>query len=41
MKHVGAQWLVEAFDYIQDNPSIIINGFIKSGITAAVTAAQE
>ena len=27
MKHVGAQWLVEAFDYIQENPSIIMDGF--------------
>ena len=33
MKHVGAQWLVEAFDYIQENPSIIIDGFIKSART--------
>ena len=41
MKHVGAQWLVEAFDYIRDNPSIIVNGFIKSGITAAASASQE
>ena len=41
MKHVGAQWLVEAFDYLQDNPSIIFNGFTKSGITAVVSASQE
>ncbi len=42
MKHVGAQWLVEAFNYIQDNPTIVVNGFVKSGITtAAAAAAQE
>ena len=35
MKHVGAKWLVEAFDYVQKNPSIVVNGFLTSGITGA------
>ena len=31
MKEAEAEWLVEAFDYIQNRPSII-NGFMESGI---------
>ena len=35
MKEAGAEWLVEAFDYIQNRPSIVVNGFLESGITDA------
>ena len=41
MKHIGAQWLVEAFEHIQDNPSIIVNGFISSGITDAAETIED
>ena len=27
MKCIGGQWLVKLFDYIHDNPSIVVNGF--------------
>ena len=32
MKEVSAKWLVNAANYISDNPGIIVNGFIRSGI---------
>ena len=35
LKEIGAKWLVEMFEYICDNPQIIVNCFIHSGITAA------
>ena len=35
MKEAGAKWLVEMAEYISDNPLIIVNGFIRSGITSA------
>ena len=36
LKEIGAKWLVEMEAYICDNPQIIVNGFIHSGITAAL-----
>ena len=33
MKEVGADWLVQMADYIGQNPSFLVNGFIKAGIT--------
>ena len=36
LKEVGAKWLVDMFEYIASNPQIILNGFIKSGILAAL-----
>ena len=35
MKEAVAECLVEAFHYIQNCPSIVVNGFIESGITDA------
>ncbi len=35
MKEAEAEWLVEAFDFIQNHPSIAITGFMESGVTAA------
>lgn len=32
MKPLGAQWFVEAFAHVQNNPGIIINGFKEAGI---------
>ena len=36
MKEVSAKWLVNAVIYIRDNPGIIVNGFIRSGILGAL-----
>ncbi len=36
LKELGAKWLVETFEYIEDNPKIIVNGFCRSGITDAL-----
>ena len=36
MRSIGGQWLVQMFKYIQDNPQIIVNGFIKAGIPQAI-----
>ena len=35
LKEVGAKWLVEMAKYFEDNPMIIVNGFIRSGIIGA------
>ena len=35
-KNTTAIWLIEMFDYIQDNPQFIINGFLKAGIPQAI-----
>ena len=35
VKEVGAKWLVEMAKYFEDNPTIIVNGFLRSGITGA------
>ena len=36
MKEVSADWLVQMADYIGQNPSFLVNGFIKAGITGAL-----
>ena len=41
LKELGARWLVEMFDYFQDNPQIIVNGFVKSGITHALGGEED
>ena len=38
MKEVSADWLVQMADYIGENPSFLVNGFIKAGITGALDA---
>ena len=35
MKEVSARWLVEVAERISDNPQLIVNGFLHSGITGA------
>jgi hypothetical protein len=40
LKELSASWVVEAAEYICENPSIIVNGFIQSGITGAMDAAH-
>ena len=36
MKEIGSKWLVDAADYISNNPHIIVNGFIHAGISSAL-----
>ena len=36
MKPLGAKWLISLYDYLCRNPSIIVNGFIKSGISSVL-----
>ena len=36
MKEVAADWLVQMVDYIVQNPSFLVYGFIKAGITGAL-----
>ena len=36
LKELGAKWLVEMAEYFADNPKIIVNGFVRAGITAAL-----
>ena len=33
IKPLSANWIVSAADYLNNNPSIIVNGFSKAGIT--------
>ncbi len=41
MKHLGAQWLVKMFDHMTDNPHLIVNGFIETGITESISKATQ
>ena len=41
LKTVGAKWLVQMHEYIQDNPQLIVNGFRKAGIQEAIDSANE
>ena len=41
LKTVGAKWLVQMHDYLQDNPGLIVNGFRKAGIQEAVDSTNE
>ena len=36
IKELSTKWLVNAVKYISDNPGIIVNGFIRSGILGAL-----
>ena len=36
MKEVCAEWFVQMAEYIAENPSFLVNGFIASGITGAI-----
>lgn len=41
MKHIGAKWLVKMFEHISNNPHLVVNGFIASGITKNISDAIE
>ena len=40
MKCVGAQWLVKLVDHLSQSPDIIVNGFIRSGISPSLSAGR-
>ena len=39
IKVLGARWLVQMFDHLTDNPYVIVNGFIETGISGSVSNA--
>ena len=41
LKELGAKWMVEMSEYLAENPQIIVNGFIKSGIAGALDGEKE
>lgn len=41
MKELGAKWMVDMAQYLADNPWIIVNGFIKAGIIAALDGHMD
>jgi hypothetical protein len=41
VKEKSAKWLVELAEYFGKNPQIIVNGFIKTGIAAALDGIEE
>jgi len=36
IKEAAAEWLESMFKYISDNPQLIMNGFVCTGITSAL-----
>ncbi len=40
MKHVGAKWILAMFEHISNNPHLIVNGFVASGITDSISSAH-
>ncbi len=36
LKELGTRWLVEAYDYISENPAMVVRGFLTSGISDAL-----
>ena len=41
LKTIGAKWLVQMHEYLQDNPGLIVNGFRKAGIQEAIDSTNE
>ena len=41
MKHVGATWLVEMAEFISDSPQLIVDGFVRLGITGALDGVLQ
>ena len=40
-KELGAKWLVQMAEYFANNPQIIVNGFVKAGIAAALDGQED
>ena len=38
LKELGAKWLLETFEYVCNNTQVVVNGFVRSGITGAFDA---
>ena len=36
LKELGAKWMVKMAEYFAENPQIIVNGFVRAGITGAL-----
>uniref|UniRef100_A0A1X7TUI2 DDE-1 domain-containing protein n=1 Tax=Amphimedon queenslandica TaxID=400682 RepID=A0A1X7TUI2_AMPQE len=41
MKHIGTKWLVKMFEHISNNPHLVVNAFIASGITENISDAID
>ena len=41
MRELSAKWLVGAVEYIKNNPSLVVNGFLHSGIIDALDRKDE
>lgn len=41
MKQVSGEWFVQAVEYIGQNPSFLVNGFIKAGITDSICGNEQ
>ena len=41
LKELGAKWLVQMAEYFQENPQIIVNGFLRAGIAGALDHASS
>ena len=40
LKEVGGKWLVNTSNYISDNPQIVVNGFIHTGIAGSLDCQE-
>ena len=41
VKHLGAKWILRMFEHISNNPVLVLNGFIASGITNTASNALK
>lgn len=41
VKERSSQWLVDLAQYMAENPQIIVNRFVKTGITAALHGTTD
>ena len=41
LKELGAKWLVEAANYMSENPQMIVSGFVKAGISPFLSVDQD
>ena len=41
LKELGAKWLVNTANYISNNPHIIVNGFLHTGIAEALDGQES
>jgi len=41
VKELCSKWIVEMFDYISSNPHMIVNGFLRAGISKALSKTTD